>query len=113
MTNKMTELINALEWRYATKVFDPARKIPEDVWQALEKSLVLTPTSYGLQPYKFVVVEDPATRQALLPQSWGQKQVVECSHFVIFLARTEMTEADVDKFIQRATDVRKLPPDAF
>jgi nitroreductase len=113
MSNKTTELLNALQWRYATKAFDPARKIPEDTWQALEKSLVLTPTSYGLQPYKFLVVQNPATRQALLAQSWNQKQVVDCSHYVVFLARTEMTEADVDRFVKRATDVRKLPPDAL
>ncbi len=113
MSNKTTELLNALHWRYATKVFDPARKIPDDLWQVLEKSLVLTPTSYGLQPYKFLVVQTPATRQALLPQSWGQKQVVDCSHYVVFLARTEMTEADVDKFMQRTADVRKQPPEAL
>ena len=113
MSNKTTELIHALQWRYATKLFDPVRKIPEDIWQALEKSLVLTPTSYGLQPYKFLVVQTPATRQALFPQSWNQRQVVDCSHFVVFLARTGMTEADVDKFMQRTTDVRKLPADAL
>lgn len=113
MTNKSTELLSALQWRYATKVFDPARKIPDDVWRALEKALVLTPTSYGLQPYKFLVVQTPATRQALLLQSWGQKQVVDCSHYVVFLGRTEMTEADVDKFVKRATEVRNLSPDSL
>jgi nitroreductase len=113
MSNKTTELIHALQWRYATKAFDSARKIPEDLWHILEKSLVLTPTSYGLQPYKFLVVQTPATRQALLPQSWNQRQVVDCSHFVVFLARTEMTEADVDKFMKRTIEVRKLPPDAL
>jgi nitroreductase len=109
MINLTTQLLSALEWRYATKIFDPAVKIPAHVWDALEKTLVLTPTSYGLQPYKFLIVQNPATRAALLPQSWGQKQVVDCSHYVVFLARTEMKEADVTRFIERQAQVRNTP----
>jgi nitroreductase len=109
-----TELLKALEWRYATKIFDPAKKIPADTWQALEQALILTPTSYGLQPYQFLVINDPATRASLLPHSWGQKQVVDASHFVVFTAKTKMTEADVDKLIQRTVEIRKLPaPEAL
>ena len=103
------ELLKALEWRYATKVFDPAKKIPVDTWQALEKALILTPTSYGLQPYQFLVINDPAKRAELLPHSWGQKQVVDASHFVVFTAKNKMTEADVNKLIQRTVEIRKLP----
>jgi nitroreductase len=114
MSNISTQqLLQALNWRYATKFFDATKKIPTDTWQALEQVLVLTPTSYGLQPYKFLVINDPAKRAALLPHSWGQKQVVDASHFVVFTARTEMTEADVDRFIKRTTEVRKLPDGAF
>lgn len=103
------QLLNALEWRYATKVFDPAKKIPADIWHALEQALVLTPTSYGMQPYQFLVVQDAAKRAALLPHSWNQKQVVDCSHFVVFTARTEMKSADVAKLIQRTSEVRGIP----
>jgi nitroreductase len=108
-----SQLIEALNWRYATKYFDAAKKIPADTWQTLEQALVLTPTSYGLQPYKFLVINDPAKRAALLPHSWGQKQVVDASQFVVFTARTEMKVADVDRFIKRTADVRKLPDGAF
>lgn len=107
MTNE--QLLAALNWRYATKVFDAAKKIPADVWKTLEQSLVLTPTSYGLQPYQFLVVQDAGKRAALLPHSWSQKQVVDASHFVVFTARTEMKEADVDKLAKRAAEVRKIP----
>ena len=113
MLNQTNQLIAALEWRYATKVFDAAAKIPAHVWAALEKTLVLTPTSYGLQPYKFLVVQNPAVRAALLPQSWGQKQVVDCSHYVVFLARTDMKEADVDKLINCTVAIRNLPAGAL
>jgi nitroreductase len=104
-----TDLLAALNWRYATKVFDATKKIPADLWATLEAALVLTPTSYGMQPYKFLVVRDAAKLAALLPNSWGQKQVVDCSHYVVFLARTEMTEADVAKLIQRTSEVRGIP----
>lgn len=103
------QLLTALNWRYATKVFDPAKKISPEIWSALEQALVLTPTSYGMQPYQFLIVQDAAKRAALLPHSWGQKQVVECSHYVVFTARTEMKEADVAKLIQRTSEVRGLP----
>lgn len=108
-----TQLLQAMEWRYATKMFDPAKKISADIWAALEKALVLTPTSYGLQPYHFLVVQDPARRAELLPHSWGQKQVVDCSHFVVFTARTEMKEADVTKWIARVSAVRGMPPESL
>lgn len=114
MNNQSNEqLLTALNWRYATKVFDASKKIPAATWVTLEQSLVLTPTSYGLQPYRFLIVQSPATRAALLPHSWGQKQVVDCSHFVVFLARTEMKEADVDKLIQRIGAVRGVPADSL
>jgi nitroreductase len=103
------QLLGALQWRYATKVFDAAKKIPTNVWQTLEQALVLTPTSYGLQPYRFLVIHDAAKRTALIPHSWGQKQVVDCSHFVVLTARTNMTEADVDRLITRSSAVRGVP----
>ena len=107
------QLLAALQWRYATKVFDDTKKIPADVWGALEQTLVLTPTSYGLQPYQFLIVRDAVKRAALLPNSWGQKQVMDCSHFVVFTARTDMQAADVDKLITRTVELRKLPTEAL
>jgi nitroreductase len=105
-------LLTALNWRYATKVFDGTKKIPDDVWQTLERALVLTPTSYGLQPYHFIVMTDADKRAELLAHSWNQKQVVQCSHYVVFCARKKMTEADIDHWMQRMSDVRKVPLDS-
>jgi nitroreductase len=107
------ELLNALEWRYATKVFDPAKKIPADLWPTLDRALVLTPTSYGLQPYKFLVISNPAKRAELMRHSWNNKQVVDASHLVVFTAKIKITGADVDKLIQRTVEIRKLPSDAL
>jgi nitroreductase len=114
MNNGTTrQLLDALQWRYATKVFDAAKKIPADVWQTLESALVLTPSSYGLQPYKFLVINDPARRAELLPHSWNQKQVVDASQFVVFTARTKVTDADVNKLIKLTSNVRKIPAESL
>ncbi|HJV23683.1 MAG TPA: NAD(P)H-dependent oxidoreductase [Holophagaceae bacterium] len=99
-------LLDALHWRYATKVFDPAKAIPVADWQALEESLVLTPSSYGLQPYKFLVITDPVLKARLRPVSWGQAQITDASHLVVFLARNTMTEAYVDGYVDRVAEVR-------
>ena len=108
------QLLASLEWRYATKAFD-TRKLPDATWAALEESLRLAPSSYGLQPWKFIVVNDPALRAKLRPVSWNQSQVTDASHLVVFARRTEVTEADVNEFFnqmvsERAADATKLEP---
>jgi nitroreductase len=95
------QLLAALRWRYATKQFDASRKIPADVWDALEQSLVLTPSSFGLQPWKFLVVRDPAIRARLQTESWNQPQVTEASHFLVLTARTDLDKQDIDTWISR------------
>jgi nitroreductase len=101
-----TQLTAALDWRYATKKFDPTKKIPADVWAALEHALVVSPSSFGLQPWKFIVVNDPALRAKLLPFSWGQQQVVDAACHVVFALRQGVDVAHVDKFLSRQVEVR-------
>ena len=90
-------LLQQLNWRYATKKFDPTRQIPAADWAVIEQALVLSPSSYGLQPWKFIVVTDPALKAKLRPATWNQSQVTECSHYVILTAKQDLTEADVAK----------------
>jgi nitroreductase len=103
------QLLSALKWRYATKSFDPSRKISDATWKTLEETLVLSPSSFGLQPYRFLVVKDSAIRDRLLPHTWNQRQIVDASHLVVFLARTSMTEAEIDAFLDRIVEVRGIP----
>jgi nitroreductase len=102
-------LTAALNWRYAVKKFDAARAIPNPLWNALEEALLLTPSSYGLQPWKFFVIDDPALRAQLRPASWGQAQVTEASRFVVFAARKDFSAVDVDRLIARVAEVRNAP----
>ncbi|MCE2863042.1 MAG: hypothetical protein RIR76_1483 [Verrucomicrobiota bacterium] len=99
-------LLQALRWRYATKRFDPARSIPAGTWATLEESLVLTPSSLGLQPWRFLVITDPELKEALSAVSWRQTQPRDCSHFVVMTVRRGLDEAHVDRYLARAAEVR-------
>lgn len=99
------QLVDALNWRYATKKFDPAKTIPADTWNALEQALVLAPSSIGLQPWKFFVVTDPAVKAQLSTASYRQPQVTDCSHFVAFTARRDIDAGHVDRHIARMAEV--------
>ena len=103
------QLLTALNWRYATKTFDPAKKIPAATWKTLEETLILSPSSFGLQPYRFLVVENPELRQKLLPHSWGQRQIVDASHLVVFAARTSVTDVEINHYVSRIVEVRGTP----
>jgi nitroreductase len=107
------QLLQQLHWRYATKQFDPQRKIAPADWAALEDALVLSPSSFGLQPWKFVIVTNPALRERLVSVSWGQRQVVEASHLVVFALKKNLSEADVLGYIKRISEVRGLPPEGM
>ena len=96
----------ALHWRYATKKFDASRKLSAEEWDKLEQALVLAPSSYGLQPYKFIVITDASLKEQLLPFAYGQTQITDCSHLVVFAARTDVTEQDVEHYMARITEVR-------
>jgi nitroreductase len=109
----ISQLLDALNWRYATKAFDPNRKLPADTWATLEKSMVLSPSSFGLQPYRFLVINDPAIRERLMPHAWGQRQVVDASHFVVFAARTSVTEAEIAEFLQLIAKTRGVSPESL
>ena len=106
MTLTNDQLLAALRWRYATKQFDATRKIPAETWNALEEAMVLTPSSFGLQPWKFLVVGSPALRAKLLPDSWNQPQVTDASHFVVLTARTDLMMADIDAWISRMAEAQ-------
>jgi nitroreductase len=106
-------LITALHWRYATKVFDAEKVIPADTWQQLEHSLLLTPSSFGLQPWKFIVIQDKALRQSLVQHSWGQAQVADCSHLLAIAVKKNLSVADIDQFLASMVQVRGGTADAL
>ncbi len=113
MSTSPAEVLEALRFRYATKQFDAARKIAPETWSALEQSLVLTPSSFGLQPWKFLVITDNALRESLVPHSWGQRQVADCSHLVVMAVKKSVDEAYLDRFIARVAEVRAVAAESL
>ncbi len=107
MTNEAIE--NSLGWRYAVKKYDSEKKISNSDWATLTSSLVLSPSSYGLQPWKFIVVETPAIREKLREVSWNQSQVTEATKFVVFASKERVSEADVQTYVEKIASVRDLP----
>lgn len=99
-------VLKQLKWRYATKKFDATRKISAQEWETLEDALILTPSSYGAQPWKFIVITDQATKERLVPFSWGQKQIADCSHLVVFAIRKDFTHSHIDDYLKRIVEVR-------
>ncbi|MCD9186969.1 MAG: NAD(P)H-dependent oxidoreductase [Pyrinomonadaceae bacterium] len=103
---KSENILEKLNWRYATKSYDPAKKISDSDWATLEESLVLAPSSFGLQPYKYIVVTDPETREKLKPAAWGQPQITDASHLVVFAYKKTLTDADIEHYVDRIVEVR-------
>lgn len=110
---KNNQLLESLNWRYATKQFDPDRKINSEDWQTLEEALRLSPSSYGLQPWKFLVIGNPELRKQLQPLSYGQSQITDASHLVVLATRTNLTEADADAHIAKIAETTGAPADAL
>jgi nitroreductase len=107
------QLIDCLQWRYAVKRFDASRVIDQTTWSALESSLVLTPSSFGLQPWRFVVITDPNVKAQLPAISWNQKQPQDCSHMVVLAGRKKVDVDYIDRFMNSITQTRQLPEDAM
>lgn len=109
----MSDLIKQLNWRYATKKFDATKKLTEEQLSTLTEALRLSPSSYGLQPWGFVVVSDPAIRSQLKEAAWGQPQVTDASELIVLCRKTEFGEKDVLEFVQDVASQRGVPAESL
>jgi nitroreductase len=101
-------LLEAQNWRYATKQFDASKKIPAPTWQALEDALILSPSSYGLQPWQFFIVVNPDLRAKLRPHSWNQSQITDASHLLVFAIPEKVDIPYMEKYLARIAEVRGI-----
>ena len=102
----MSDIVSALKWRYATKKFDPDRLISEQEFAILLESCRLAPSSFGLQPWRFVVVKDPVLRQSLLSETYKQMQVVDASHLIIICRLTVCGPDEIDAYVSDTAEKR-------
>ena len=102
------ELIESLNWRYATKKFDATKKIkPEDL-ETIKEAVRLSASSYGLQLYKVLVIDDPEIREKLKPASWGQTQITDASHLFVFCNYTDVKDENIDEYLDLKANTQGL-----
>lgn len=105
----MSTFIENQNWRYATKKFDASKKISKEDLNTLKEAIRLSSSSYGLQPYKVIIVENPELRAKIQPAAWGQSQIVEASHLIIFANETQVENQTIDNFIANVSATRNIP----
>jgi nitroreductase len=108
-TSKM--IIDALQSRYSVKQFDATKKISEEDWSVIEDALVLTPSSFGLEPWKFIVIKDATLKEQLKAASWHQPQITDCSHLVVFCAKNTIDAEYIGVVIDNMATVRRVSAD--
>jgi len=101
-------LQESLAWRYATKKFDASKKIDADKLNNLLQTTKLAPSSYGLQHYEIVVVEDTDVRERLKEAAYGQAQLTDASHVIVFAAETKIDEDYVKRYIDETAATRQM-----
>jgi nitroreductase len=109
----MSNFLNNQNWRYATKKFDATKKITNEDLNILKEAIRLSSSSYGLQPYKVIIVENPEIRAKLQPAAWGQSQIVEASHLIIFANETKVDDSTIDDYIKNISETRNTPIEAL
>jgi nitroreductase len=107
------DIISKLNTRYATKVFDPSKKVSEADMGKLLEAIRLSASSYGLQPYKILVVEDPKIRAELREVAWNQPQITDASALLVFAVKFETNDNSIDEFVDLVAKTRNMPKDAL
>ncbi|MDT0138287.1 NAD(P)H-dependent oxidoreductase [Acidovorax sp. PRC11] len=100
------ELLDVLQWRYATKKMDPARAVPQDKVDRIVEAARLAPTSSGLQPFEIVVVTNPDVRARIREVAWNQAQVTDGSHLLVFAAWDDYTAERINAMFDYTNEVR-------
>ncbi len=101
-------LIQKLQWRYATKKMDSTRTVPQDKVDRIVESIRLTASSSGLQPYELLVVTNKDIREKIKPIAWGQSQITDCSHLLVFAAWDNYTAERINLMFDLANDIRNM-----
>ncbi|MGB9096734.1 NAD(P)H-dependent oxidoreductase [Erwinia sp.] len=104
----MTKITELLNWRYATKKYDPSKKISADTLEHILEAVRLTATSSGLQPFELLVVTNEEVREKIKAVSWNQAQVTDCSHLLVFAAWDDITADRVNMMFDLTNEVRSM-----
>ncbi|GGW22819.1 NAD(P)H-dependent oxidoreductase [Arenibacter certesii] len=105
----MSNYLDNLNWRYATKKFDTTKKVSPEKLESLLDAISLSASSYGLQPYEIFVIEDKAVREKLKPAAWGQAQITDSSHVIVLAHQSTFGEELVDNYLEKVSATRNIP----
>jgi nitroreductase len=102
----MSNLIEQLNWRYATKKMDPTKPVKQEKVERILEAIRLTATSSGLQPYEVFVVTNNELREKIVPHAWNQAQITDGSHLLVFAAWDNYTEERINEMFDLVNDER-------
>jgi len=105
------DIIEKLEWRYATKKFDENKLIPQKKLSVLKQAFNLTATSYGLQPIKLLIINNKALQNKLVSYSMNQEQVAQASHIFVFCIESKIDTNYINTYFERVKSIRETPDD--
>jgi nitroreductase len=108
----MSTFIENQNWRYATKKFNSEKKISNSDLEILKEAIQLSSSSYGLQPYKVLIIENEEIRKQLQPASWGQSQITDASHLLVFASETNVDAEYITRFAENMAKTRNIPFDS-
>jgi nitroreductase len=101
-------VINSLEWRYATKKFNPAKKLSNQQIDTLKNAFNLTPTSFGLQPLKLIVIENKELQEKVIELAYFQRQVADASHLLVICIENDTTTNDINAYFDLEKKIRNV-----
>lgn len=101
-------LIQNLKWRYATKKYDSTKKVSTEDMNQIKEAIRLSASSYGLQLFKVLDVENKALREKLLPASWGQTQITGASHLLVFCGYADVKDEHIDEYMNLKAEVSNI-----
>lgn len=104
----MNNFITNQKWRYATKKFDATKKISTEDLAILKEAIQLSTSSYGLQPYKVFIIENPEVRAKIQPVAWGQSQIVDASHVLVFANMLNFGDNEIDSYVNNVAKTRGI-----
>ena len=109
----MNTFLDKQNWRYATKKFDNTKKISESDLDFLKEAVRLSASSFGLQLYKVIIVENPEIKAQLLSAAYGQTQIIDASLLFVFANQTNVGNTEIDAYLKNTSEIRKLPLEAL
>ncbi len=109
----MNSYIEHLNWRYATKKFDPNKQLDTQDLAFIKEALQLSASSYGLQPYEILIIEDESIRENLKKAAWNQSQITDASYVIVFANKTNFGDELIDDYIENVASTRELEKESL